>query len=402
MTTNVPAAQFTPAGLVVPGESEIRAGLWADFQAAFGGNLNQSDATPQGQLVASIAATIGASNDLLLQLVNQIDPAFSSGRMQDAIGRIYYLNRIAATSTLVQANCIGAAGTVIPAGSLALASDGTIYQTLGSATIGVGGSVSVTFAALDTGPIACPAGALATIYRVVPGWDSVSNPTHGIVGRSEETAAEFEKRRSASVAGNATGILPAIRAAVLAVDGVIDAFVTENATGTSATIGGVSVAANSVYVAASGGTDADVAAAIWSKKPPGCAYTGSTTVSVSDTDGYTPPYPSYSVKFTRPSALPIYFSIELADNGIVPADAEAQIRSAVVSAFNGGDGGQRARIGSTLYALRFAAAVTGLGAWAQLVDLKIGTSASPTASEVAVNIDRLPTLDPDNIAVALV
>lgn len=402
MTTNVPAAQFTPAGLVVPGESEIRAGLWADFQAAFGGNLNQSDATPQGQLVASIAATIGASNDLLLQLVNQIDPAFSSGRMQDAIGRIYYLNRIAATSTLVQANCIGAAGTVIPAGSLALASDGTIYQTLGSATIGVGGSVSVTFAALDTGPIACPAGALATIYRVVPGWDSVSNPTDGIVGRSEETAAEFEKRRSASVAGNATGILPAIRAAVLAVDGVIDAFVTENATGTSATIGGVSVAANSVYVAASGGTDADVAAAIWSKKPPGCAYTGSTTVSVSDTDGYTPPYPSYSVKFTRPSALPIYFSIELADNGIVPADAEAQIRSAVVSAFNGGDGGQRARIGSTLYALRFAAAVTGLGAWAQLVDLKIGTTASPTASEVAVNIDKLPTIDPDDIAVALV
>lgn len=402
MTTNVPASQFTPAGLVVPSESDIRAGLWADFQAAFGGNLNQSDATPQGQLVASLAATIGASNDLLLQLVNQIDPAFTSGRMQDAIGRIYYLNRIAATSTLVHATCTGAAETVIPAGSLALASDGTIYQSLGTATIAPGGSVSVPFAALKTGPIACPPGALATIYRVVPGWDSITNPSAGIEGRNEETASEFEKRRAASVAGNATGILPAIRAAVLAVDGVIDAFVTENTTASAVTIGGVSVAAHSVYVAAAGGSDEAVARAIWSKKAPGCAYTGSTTVAVTDSIGYTPPYPSYDVKFTRPAALPIYFAVELVDNGTVPADAETQIRTAIAAAFDGDDGGQRARIGTTLYALRYASAVTNLGSWAQLVSLTIGTTSTPTASEVTVNIDKLPTVTPADISVTLV
>lgn len=402
MTTNVPSVQFTAAGLVVPTESAIKAGLWADFQGAFGGNLNESDATPQGQLVASLAATIGASNDLLLQLVNFVDPAFTSGRMQDAIARIYYLTRIAATSTLVQATCTGATGTVIPAGSLALASDGTIYQSLGDATVASGGSVSVTFAAIETGPIACPAGSLSQIYRVVPGWDSISNPSDGIIGRNEETAAEFEKRRSDSVAGNATGILPSIRAAVLAVNGVIDAYVTENPTGAPVTTGGVTIAANSLYVAVSGGTNAAVAAAIWSKKPPGCAYTGTTTVTVTDTQGYSPPYPTYSVKFTRPSALPIYFAIEIADNGIVPADAADQIRTAVVAAFNGEDGGQRARIGTTIYALRFAAAVTGLGPWAQLISISIGTTSTPTASEVAVNIDKLPTIDAANITVTLV
>lgn len=402
MSTNVPSVQFTAAGLVVPTESEIRAGLWADFQGAFGGNLNESDATPQGQLVTSLAATIGASNDLLLQLVNFVDPALTSGRMQDAIGRIYYLTRIAATSTLVQATCTGATGTLIPAGSLALASDGTIYQSLGDATVGSGGSVSTTFAAIETGPIACPAGSLSQIYRVVPGWDSITNPSDGIIGRDEETAAEFEKRRSDSVAGNATGILPSIRAAVLAVDGVIDAYVTENPTASPVTTGGVTIAANSLYVAVSGGTNAAVASAIWSRKPPGCAYTGTTTVSVTDTQGYTPPYPTYSVKFTRPAALPIYLAIDIADNGIVPADAADQIKAAVVAAFNGEDGGQRARIGTTLYALRFASGITGLGPWAQLVSIAIGTASSPTASEVAVDINKLPTIDPDNIVVTLV
>lgn len=402
MSSNVPSAQFTDAGLVVPTEAAIKAGLWADFQAAFGGNLNESDATPQGQLVASLAATIGASNDLLLQLVNFIDPAFSSGRMQDAIGRIYYLTRIAATSTLVQATCSGATGTLIPAGSLALASDGTIYQSLEDATVGSGGTVVTTFAAIETGPIACPAGSLSQIYRVVPGWDSITNVSDGILGRNEETASEFEKRRAASVARNTTGILPAIRAAVLDVDGVIDAYVTENPTASAVTIGGVSVAANSLYVAVSGGTNADVAAAIWSRKAPGCAYTGTTTVTVADTQGYSPPYPTYSVKFTRAAALPIYFAVEIADNGIVPANAAAQIKDAIVAAFNGEDGGQRARIGSTIYALRFAGVIAALGPWAQLVSITIGTTPSPTDAEVAVDIDKLPTIDPDDITVALV
>jgi hypothetical protein len=401
MSTNVPAAQFTPAGLVVPTESAIKAGLWADFQAAFGGNLNESDATPQGQLVTSLAATIGASNDLLLQLVNLVDPAFSSGRMQDAIGRIYYLTRIAATSTLVDATCSGAIGTIIPAGSLALASDGTIYQSLGEATIGSGGSVIVSFAAIQTGPIACPTGSLSTIYRVVPGWDTITNLADGIIGRDEETRAEFEKRRSASVAGNATGILGAIRASVLSVTGVIDAYVTENATDTAATVGGVTIAANSLYVAVSGGTNADVARAIWSKKAPGCAYTGATTVTVTDTDGYSTPYPTYAVKFTRASALPIFVTVTLADNGQVPAGAGDLVKAAIVAAFNGDDGGERARIGATVYALRFAPGIATLGTWCQIKTITVGTTASPTASEVAVNINKIPTIDPDNIEVVL-
>lgn len=40
---------------------------------------------------------IGDSQSLFAWYVNQVDPATSSGRMQDAIGRIYFLTRIAAS-----------------------------------------------------------------------------------------------------------------------------------------------------------------------------------------------------------------------------------------------------------------------------------------------------------------
>lgn len=400
---SIPVPTFSDAGLSIPAESAIKAGLWAMFKAAFGASLNTSDASPQGQLVTSLAAAFGASNDLLLQYVNLIDPALSSGRMQDAIARIYYLERIGSTSTQVTCTCTGAAGTVIPRGSLAQATDGTIYASTATATIPAGGSVAVNFAALDNGPTACPAGTLTRIYRFVTGWNSITNAADGVPGRDTETPAEFEARRAASVALNASGILPSIKAAVLDTDGVTDVYVTENATGTSATIGGVSVAANSLFVSVVGGTDADVAAAIWSRKPPGCAYTGTTTVTVTDrSTGYTTPFPSYPVKFTRAAGKSIFFAVSIADNGLVPADAESQIRNAILAAFRGADGGPAAKIGATIYALRFASAVAAVGSWVQIISITVGGTASPTTASVTVNINETPTLALGHIAVSLV
>lgn len=84
MTTNVPAPTFGPTGFVAPSESAILAGVQADFQAAFGGNLNfgtvsgsQTNPTPQGQLATSQAAIIGAAYDIFCNLTQMVDPAYA-------------------------------------------------------------------------------------------------------------------------------------------------------------------------------------------------------------------------------------------------------------------------------------------------------------------------------------
>jgi uncharacterized phage protein gp47/JayE len=400
--SNVPRPSFTDTGVLVPSESAIHAGFWADFQAALGGRLNQSEATPQGQLVASLTALMGASNDLFMQYVNWIDPARTEGRMQDAIARIYFLTRIAGTPTTVTCTLTGAAGMVIGQGALAQATDGTIYESLSAVTLDAGGIGTAQFSAIDAGPIPLPAGSLSRIYRVVPGWDTITNPADGVPGRYTETPAEFEARRSASVAANSEGMIPSIRGAILKVDGVSDAYVTENATGAPLVIGGVTLAPHSLYAAVQGGSDDDVARAIWSRKPPGCGYTGTTTVTVTDdAPGYAPPFPAYDVTFQRPTPLPISFFISIANNGHVPSDAQAQIRNAVMAAFTGADGGIPARIGSTIFALRFACTIQALGSWAQLLSIAIGSGGTPGA-EVIANIDQYPTLAAGSISVTLV
>lgn len=403
MGTNVPRPSFGDTGFTAPIASLIKAGVFADINAAFGGNLDPADETPQGQLTVSEAAIIQFCYDLFIEYVNLADPAFSSGRMQDAIARLYFLERNPAEPTTVQAVCNGANNVVIPTGALARAADGNIYVCTAGGTIPAGGPITLPFACLTSGPIACPAHSLNQIYRAIPGWDTIDNPTEGVLGHNVESPAEFEKRRRDSVALNSAGVLPAIKATVLNVPNVLDVYATENDSAAPVTVGGVTLAANSLYVCVAGGDPDAVALAIWKKKNPGCNYTGTTSVTVYDSNsGYTTP-PSYVVKFTIATPLSIQFDVSLQNSTDVPSDALMQIQTAIIAAFAGADGGSRAQIGTKLFASRFYANVAALGAWARIVSIKIGSGGTgATHDSVTANIDQVPTVAASDISLTLV
>jgi len=532
MPSSVPQPTFGPNGFIIPTEQAILAGVQADQNTAFGGNLNPSLTTPQGQLATSETAIINDSNVQFLAITNGVDPAFAAGRMQDAIGRIYFLERIAASSTVVTATCSGLPGTFIPIGAWAQAQDGNIYRSLAAGTIptpatitgsisgttltvstvvsgtvangqtitGVGvtagtvitggsgtswtvnisqtagpttltcAGVALAFACSTTGPIACPGGIapngfLNTIYQAIAGWDSINNAVDGVLGNNVESRAAFEFRREASVALNAQGSLPSVLGAVFQVPNVLDAYATENQTNvtsgavingtiaattltvnsvTSGTvaigqmvtgagvaqgtiitagsgvswtvnisqsvgpeamtcaIGGVPLVAHSIYVAVYGGNSAAVAQAIWSKKSPGCNYNGNTTVAVQDTTApYTVPYPTYNVTFRTPTPTVILFSVSIVNNPQVPANASTLIKGAIIATFTGANGSPRARLGATILASQFYAAIFALGSWVQIQQILVGVG-SANKSSVIMQIDQEPTTSTDDISVAFV
>jgi len=376
----VPQPTFGPNGFITPAEADILVAVKEDVNTAFGGVLNMADETPQGQLSVSMAAAIGNKNDAFVFLSQQFDPAYNSGRYQDAIARIYFIERFGAQPTSVICTCSGLQGVIIPAGSLALGQDGNQYVATESGTIGISGTVDMNFACTTNGPIPCPAGNVNGIFQAINGWDSITNATEGVLGRDTETRQQFEERRFASVAKNSVGSLPAIRGTVLALDGVLDCYVTENVQPTQQTIRGVLLGPKSLYVAAVGGDSNAIARAIWTKKAPGCGYNGNTNVTVYDTNsGYFPPLPAYAVAFQRPPSLSILFKVDIQNNAQVPSDAVAQVQTAIIASFAGTDGSQRVTIGSEIFAAQFYSAVRALGSWAQLKSLKIGSNQAPDA-----------------------
>jgi hypothetical protein len=383
-TTSVPRPRWTDTGFLLPTEQDILKGVRADLNACFGGALNPALETPQGQLATTEAAIISDKNDQFLLLTQNVDPAYSQGRMQDGIGRIYFLTRYPALPTTVQATCIGLQGVVIPVGVMALAKDGNFYTSTAQGVIGADGTATVPFECNVMGPISCPTGSLNRVYNVIPGWDAIINNADGVVGQDVETRAQFERRRFNSVAGNSAGMLASVLGAVLNVNDVLDAYVTENFTSSAVTVDGVTLQPHSLYVCVSGGIGADIANAIFTRKAPGCNMAGNTTITVYDTNGgYSPPAPSYPITYQNAAPQTFVMLVTLINSVQVPQDALIQVQNVVLNAWSGADGGSRARIGSTVFASRYYAAVAGLGPWVQLVSIKLGSSVAPAAQFTA-------------------
>lgn len=402
--SNVPALQITPEGVITPDSVTIRNGVLADENIAFGGDLDiVTPSTPQAYLADQLTSNISNANAAVAYFVSQVDPATAEGRMQDAIARIYFLTRDGATSSVVQAQCTGQPGATLPAGSLAEDDANNLWQSTGDVTFSGGGIASVQFVCLVAGPILLGIGALTRIAQAVPGWDAITNLGAATVGTNVETRSAFERRRQESVAKNGHGSAPAIRSAVWGVAGVLDVFAYDNYTNSILSYGSTSypIAPHSIYVGVVGGDDDEVALAIWEAKDAGCDMNGNTTITVSDTEGYSYPYPTYPISFNRPTALPIKFAIQIANSSALPADIVALTKAAVIATFNGTNGAQRARMGGQIFASNFYAPVAAVGTTVSIIQIKIGTTTA-TLDTVNVGIDQTPTIAAADITVTLV
>ena len=100
----------------------------------------------------------------------------------------------------------------------------------------------------------------------------------------------------------AIGNTDSMQAALSDVDNVTDALVVENDTAAPS----LGIAAHGIWAIVEGGLDADIADAIYSKKMPGCAQTGSESVIVTRPEGNT-----FTVLFDRPTYTDLYIEFTI-------------------------------------------------------------------------------------------
>lgn len=417
MTTNVPIPSFSPTGLVTYDEQTILAGVQQDWVSAFainGKTLSTELTTPQGQLQQSQAYMVAAFQAQLAQLIANVDPMTSSGIYQDALGRIYFLTRQAATFATVTATVTGTVGATLPAGSQVKSSDGTIWASTAAAVYGAGGTASVTFRSLIAGSIPAAGVNDLRIYQQVPNWVAVSNSVPSVPGTDTENRVEFETRRAASVQIGGVGQPANVRAAIANVTGVTDLYVYNNGGDTAVNYGTTSypIPAHSIAIIVSGGANADIAAAINSKLDCGCGMSTSAglgtlvTVNVQDTVNYVAPYPTYPVRFVRPATTQVYMTVNVANLSTLPANYVLQVQRALAAAFANGftstDGTisiPRARIGGQIVASEYAAPILALGSITP-VTIFVGTSPAPSSgNSYTSGIDQQPVCPQLNITV---
>lgn len=388
--------QFTDAGIIAPSTSTIKTGWQELFKIIFGNDISLDDASPQGMLITSLTRVIVNKNANFIYLANQFNPNNSSENFQDAIGQLYYIARKPATSSYVMCECRGLPGTVLngqneaePA--QAISTNGDIFTCVNTVEIPNSGIINAQFASVEKGIIPVNANSVNSIYRQIPGWDSVNNPSVGVVGTVVENRLEFEERRKNSIAINAQGNKEEVKARVSTLENVTACNVLENDSSVSVIEKGCELTRNSIYVVVQGTeSEENIATAIKKSKSAGCATNGSQSVML---DGNIIP-----IKFDYVEPVSVYVKV-IVNNHNLPSDYVTQVQNAVISNLNGADGTTRISIGDTLYASRFYCSLNLLSF--NTVSIKVGLDGENWEDFLNFNANQIAQISTENILVSI-
>lgn len=388
-------------GIIIPDTATTQADVQNEYKTVFGSDLVVTPDTPQGILITAEVLARDSVIDNNAQVANQINPNYAGGVFLDAIWALTGGSRVAATHSTVTATLGGVIGTLIPAGTRARTSAGDEFETLTSVTIGVGNTITANMQSVETGAIACAAGELTDLVDNVLGWETITNPLAAVLGTSTESDEVSRRRRRNTLGLLGRSLAVSVLSAVYAVEGVASAAYRENYTTSNATIDGILIDANTIYVCVDGGTSADIGQALLSSKSGGCGYTGNTTVSVVDaTSGQT-----YAVKFQRPDEIQILCKVTIRATASIPAPSTVVINSIVAWANGELSGEDGLVVGADVSPFEISGAVNRANPtiYVQKVEIAISTG-SPVyqTTTIPIGLDEVARLQATAIQVIIV
>lgn len=195
--------------------------------------------------------------------------------------------------------------------------------TAGSFTISkVGKMVGAT--CTENGKNVFDENTLTSIQTPTIGLDSVTNPIVFETGDVIETDDALRSRYIVAKFQDSSNTYESIYAAVLKVNGVKQVSITENETDTAFV--SPAVPPHSIYVVVLGGSEQDIAQAIWDNKAGGIGTYGSITKTVTDSRGI-----GHNISFDRPTNLDVYITVNVKKLSNYPLNGDDLIAAALSS-----------------------------------------------------------------------
>jgi len=371
----------TNSGIITPDTSETLTNVQNEFKGLFGNDLDITPSTPQGVLITALTLERQETAALCAFIANQFNPSLNSGIYKDAICELTGIQRQQATYTTTYATIEGN-GTV-NAGAQAQTTAGDIFVLTSTVTLP---TTSALFQAQIAGDIPCATNTLTTFLSDYPNVTSLNNPDTAIIGKNTQTDAELEVLRLNTLSNYAVGTLDAIASALFLVKGVQSLQGQENITNTQTTINGISMLPHSIYFCVSGGTDADVARAIYNNRSAGSAFNGNISVPIVSTAGQT-----INVLFDRPTAIPIFIQITVKLSAGV---SQQNIINSIVLK-------HKPKVGENVSAFEISGEVSqDLGVYVK--ECLISTSTTFSSNPIVINVNEIGVISESNITVIVV
>lgn len=403
-------AGLTVYGFTAKTYSELVSEHNAALLAGVSPTLNLSSTSLMGQWVGATSAQLRQLWEAILEVYNSMDIDQAEGDALTARCKIVGVYRRAATKSTVDVTLTMPAGTYA-AGTQVLHVDGDPEARFVNRDEIVSSGTELTgvpFVAETAGAVRANQDTLTQI--AAGAITEANNPSAAATGLATETDFELRVRWRQSQARIGSTSVDAIRADILEVANVVGAVVLENVTDTT-DANGIPSRAIACYVR--GGTDSDVAQAIYGSKAAGIQTHGTTSVSVVDSQGQT-----RTIRLTRPAAVPVYVVANVTVlSGAYPAHDNATVakvvsqcgqfwgdRLSLLGALDTGgvtnDGSWE--IGQDVLIARIRAAIMLLPGVVDVTALTIGTAPSPVGtSNLVMTVSQYAVIDADDVTVNL-
>jgi uncharacterized phage protein gp47/JayE len=391
-------------GMTLDSFAEAKSNAIAKLKAAFGDNLKTDDQSLAGILGTLLGEMIADQNDLIRQVANARNPQAAQGVHLTSIAQFNGLARRAPEYSTVSFTCVAnAAGSTIPAGSLVQDPNDSTIEFATDTTLVLAASETNTVSATATtaGAIFAEDATLTKIVNPVFGWASVTNGAAAVPGRSLETDTDFRARRKQISRRVGNQSLPKIYQALSNIAEIGRVVVRENNTGYTDSLGQVG---HSVWAVAQGGTDQEIAAALFANTSAGINYHGTTSVVYPDpVTGR-----DYTVKFSRVIEIPVEMSMTLDKSASYPAEGDTLIKAALVAYFAGefvktdGETDNGFSIAERVGYFRCLTPINSIGGHS-VVSFTIGYKGGTLYSglDIPIGQTELATLDPDDIEIVI-
>jgi len=322
-------AYFPPyidqSGLHIPTYQDIVDSLIAGAKNIFGQDIYLEPDSQDYQFISIFALKAYDVMQALQAAYNSRSPGTAMGAALASLVKLNGIKPKPATYSTCVVTLTGTPGTVINNGVVQDKS-GYKWNLPPSVTIGPGGTSDATATCQIPGPIVANPGDINKIVTPTYGWTAVSNAGYATVGTAAETDSQLRSRQAISTALPSRTVLEGTKGAIAAVSGVTRFIVYENDTNITDSNG---LPPHSITAVVEGGTDQDIAQAIFNKKGPGCLANGTTKVIITDQFGQ-----QTTIGFYRPTYVDIDVTINIKQLTGYTVQTTVDIKNAIVAYLN--------------------------------------------------------------------
>ena len=384
-------------GLHISTYNDILEHLVSSMKQIYGDDIYLDNSSPDYQMLSIFALVQSDTLQAMVYAYNARSPETAIGTSLDSVVKLNGIKRKAASHSTCEVKITGTPFTQILNGAVRDRA-GLIWDLPSSVIIDSGGVTYTVATCKEPGAVSALAGDLNEIDTPTYGWISVENEVAAVLGNKEETDAQLRERQTISTADPSQTMLAGTKGAIAALKNVSRYAVYENDTNTAevTTDNPHGLPAHSVTCVVEGGTNEDVAEAIFLHKGIGCYTHGDVEVEYTDQNDYI-----NRIRFFRPDYKDIFVKVVIKKYTGYISTMTSKVREAVydyLAALTIGSDVSASVLSNIITACNPSLTKPIFG----IKDLKIGLSKETLAAQdITVGFKEIPNPSYANIEVTL-